>query len=342
MVNSREFRALAEAHRRALARLTQRRGAVELKALYERATAEMLRKLRASTRHLGTDAFTSHQARMIVAQLREGERILAGRMAGELKGVAREAQVEAATRIISDIEKLEPLFDGAGVRVQVEQAARFAGLRDDPKRSILREKRVEAEVEHDRLVRIGETVPRRIENVLSRYSLDTIEKMENNLALSVLENETPLAAMDRLEDFVDGEWWRAERIVRTETSFAYSSEAAATIEEAAEEVDGLMMQWHEYADDDGSPLDDRVAADSLAMAGQVVEAGQPFFCPSTALQPTMDGETQVPKSLAGEWVEAPPNRPNDRATVTAWRKDWGMPGWRWSGGRRVWLVKPGG
>ena len=123
-------------------------------------------------------------------------------------------------------------------------------------------------------------------------------------------------------------------------SFGYlfygaNSAHADGIKEIAKESPGLEQQWTEFCGPDGHPLDDRVGVDSIALAGQVAEPGGEFTMPATAPFPDARGETKVSPSLVGQSWQFPPNRPNDRATLLPWKKEWGRPGWRFKGGRRV-------
>jgi hypothetical protein len=328
------WRTLAAAQHRRLDRIAIRRGASELKRLFDAAHEESIKHLRAQMKRTGGESFSTHQARQVVVALQYGETQLAARMAQETKGIAKEARGEALHSLVANIERLEPSFKGAEVRLQIEEAARFWGHE-----SILRRKHDEAEVQRSRLLAASKPVPARIEEAFTRYSADTIADVEKQMALSVLENETPLAAMDRVADAIDGEWWRAERIVRTESAYAFNEGHREGIEEAASEVEGLCDFWSEYCEEDGEPLDDRVAADSIALHAQIVDPGSMFVCPARAPFPDARGNVVVPKSLAGEEFACPPSRPNGREVLTPWAPDWGIPAWRWSGGKRAWVGK---
>ena len=130
-------------------------------------------------------------------------------------------------------------------------------------------------------------------------------------------------------DVLDGEWWRIERIVRTETSRTYNTAVHTAIQDIAKspEFAGLHGRWTEHVDDlTGRPLDNRVARDSLSLHGQVARPGGSFVMPAGA---------NVPQQfLGGSWSH-PPNRPNDRAVLTPWMHAWGIPAWMIRAGRRV-------
>jgi hypothetical protein len=122
-------------------------------------------------------------------------------------------------------------------------------------------------------------------------------------------------------------------------AYAYNSAHADGIEESAHEIPDLMQLWQENCDDDGEPLDDRVGVDSLAMHMQVAQPGGSFFMPATSPVADAKGKTDVHSSLVGLSWDFPPNRPNDRAVLSPWMADWGVPGWEYSNGKRIWLVK---
>ena len=112
-------------------------------------------------------------------------------------------------------------------------------------------------------------------------------------------------------------------------AFAYSATQADAMLEAREVLPDLMMRWTEHCDDDANatPLDDRVAEDSIALHGQITPPGGWFTMP--------DDDPEVPQSLQGKRWQFPPNRPNDRAVLAPWREGWGVPAYQWVGGGRV-------
>jgi len=293
-------------HRDRLARLAERRGVGQLKKLYDAAQAEQFRKLRAIPGR--GDTFTAFHQKFIAAQLREGQAIVSRQLADELSTVTREAQVEGLTGLIDDVSTLETYFTGSTPVLPIEEASRFWGIVDE-RGSLLRDPR------NSSMRRYGETV---------------VGSMEDEIALSLAEGETLQETIDRLEEVTDLEWWQAERIARTECAMAYNYTQADGITELAEDVDDLYLRWTEHVSDEGFPLDDRVGVDSIAMHGQVIRPGGEFEVPPFA----PDG-TPVSRSLVGLRIEAPPNRPNDRACVSAWRPAWGGLAWLWQDGQRV-------
>jgi len=299
-------RALAE-HRARLDRLLDRRGIAPMRKLYEDAANAMTKRLRATVGRL-PGSFTAHQQRLVLAQLRQGQALIGKRLAGELGDLTLEAQRESLRGMAAQLTRLERTFTGADVVLPVEEAARFAGVVDKRRTSLLR-------MHHESM---------------ARYGARAVSDMESALARSLIMGEAPIEALDRVQEVIDGEWWQAERIVRTETAWAYNATHRDGLKDASEELPDLRMQWVELVDAAGKPTDDRVAVDSLAMHGQVADVGGQFTMPPAA----PNGE-KVSAGLVGQSWEFPPNRPNDRATVAPWRAEWGIPGWEWRGGRRA-------
>jgi hypothetical protein len=129
-------------------------------------------------------------------------------------------------------------------------------------------------------------------------------------------------------ELMDQQAWRIERLVRTETSYAYNLAQAAALKAFPTEPGSMLWgRWTERVDDlSGKPLDKRVAEDSLVLHGQVARPGGVF---------TMPADSRVSSRLAGKSWAHPPNRPNDRSVLLPWQRHWGVPGWILQGGRRI-------
>ncbi|MEE9592236.1 MAG: hypothetical protein V3W28_01495, partial [Thermoplasmata archaeon] len=132
----------------------------------------------------------------------------------------------------------------------------------------------------------------------------------------------------------DVEWWQAERIARTEALWAANATHADGMRESARTLPDMMMRWTEYVDDATyRPLDDRVDDDSIALHGQVAPVGGVFRFPLS-----MPTGAPIPRRLQrfiGKSWAHPPNRPNDRSSLSPVRPHWGVSGWQWVNGRRV-------
>lgn len=300
-------------HRNRLERVLTAQSVNTMRNLYDEATGALTNKLKKSIGGGRSGTFTAHQQRIVLAQLREGQAVISQRLAGKMGPLTQAAQEKALKGLASDVSKLHKVFTGAEITLPIEEASVFAGVVQKRQASLLRASKTS----------------------FSNYGVNVVKKVEKELALTLLKGESPGAAIDAVAEVIDGEWWQGERIVRTEMAYAYNATHRDGIEESAQEIPELMMQWEEHCNDVGAPLDDRVAVDSIAMHGQVTPAGGVFTMPATAPFPDKKGNQTVPFALVGLSWEFPPNRPNDRAVLSPWMKDWGVPGWRYVNGKRV-------
>lgn len=302
------FDQIVDEHQARLERVAEKRGVSRLKRIYDESQAEVAAKLArlVSTRKGST--FTAHQTRAVLAQLTAGQQYVARRMTGELSDAASDIRHSTLRSLSKDLNRLDKKFGGSAPVLPIEDIARFYGVVGErSKSSLLRQK-----------------------TSVDNYGVRIVSTVEKELGKSLLQGESQLETVDRVTKAIDGEWWQGERIVRTELAHAANSTVADGLKASREVMPDLMMQWRELVTDSGMPLDDRVGIDSMAMHGQLVVPGGLFRCPARA----PDGQS-VPDSLAGEGVEFPPNRPNDRAVLAPWRPGWGVFGWKWVGNRRV-------
>ncbi len=306
------YEQVSREHLRALERVAERGSAARLKKLYESALAELERSSRALFRsHDLRDTFTAHQRRVVIAQLRAGIRALSIRMGEELAAHAREAATEGASTTVRNIHQLEAHYTGTTPVLPVEEASRFVGAYGPGRRSLLRDASM-----HGGL---------RISTSMARYGAYLVTGFEQDMAQSLIRGETLDGAIDRIQTRGDLEWYAAERIARTESAHAFNQSANDSIEVAREVLPDITNRWCEHISDiTGAPFDNRVAADSVAMHGQIANRG--LF--------TMPPSERVDSKRWNLKFAFPPNRPNDRAVVAPWRPHWGIPAWRWEG-RRV-------
>ncbi len=291
--------------------MTEKHGPARLKKLYDTAQTELAEKLRRIPGGM-KGSFTAHQHRMALGQIQQGQKIIAQNMAGEVGVLSKQAQVDSLRGLASSIHELDSVYTGAEVPLPIDEAARFWGVIDKRRTSLMKAHEASMSAYGDRLV----------------------GKMEEQLALSLIQGETMPKMVARVQEVAANEWWQAERIVRTECAWASNATQVDGIEEVAREVDDMYIRWAEYVDDTFEPLDDRVGVDSIAMHGQVVRPGGLFIMPAT----TEDGQ-DVPDALIGRGWNFPPDRPNDRAVVSAWRPNWGGVAWLYDNGMRDFLSR---
>lgn len=299
------YRAIILDQQDQLQRLVKSAGVAPVRALYDRMLEDVTRRLGATP--AGT--FTHQQLSGLLAQIKLGLARVQRPLSDAVEESASKVGIHAARTLLEDTAKLEHHFSGAVISLPLLETARLRGLVDGQVSSLMR---VHA-------------------TSMARFGTQLVGRMEEELGVSLSTGESHAQAIDRVMNVGELQWYRAERIVRTEMSFAAGRSARMAADEQAEELDGdLWSRWTEHVSDEGMPLDDRVGVDSEAMHGQVAPPGQPFTQPPT----TRQGEP-VGDSLVGQEWTSPPNRPNDRAVLVPWRASWGVPGWRWDGDRRV-------
>lgn len=126
-----------------------------------------------------------------------------------------------------------------------------------------------------------------------RWKTAAIQKLQQ--VSSAAPKASPRELVELVQAAVHQVGWRVERIARTEASRAYNQARSSGL--SAVRLPGLQQQWQERIVH-GVPVDNRVAADSIAMHGQVKPVGVSFDDP-----------------LHRRKVAHPPNRPHDRAVV---------------------------
>jgi hypothetical protein len=286
------FKKVLDEHRRRLARISERGSVDRLKTLYDRAQEELAAKIRRSVP--GRQRPFTHAVRQaVLAQVEDGQAQIAARMSAELGEASREAQVEGLRSASSWIVSVEKAATGIDITLPIDEAARFWGVINGRRQSLLRAHR----------------------ESMANYGSEVVSAMEDRLALSLVQAETTDEAIDGILDVSKGtaadEWWKAERIVRTETAAAYNQSLADGVAEVAAEIDDMRLRWTEYVSDDGDPLDDRVGSDSIAMHAQVARPGEGWIMP-----PNADG---VSEGMLGRRFFAAPARPNGREVLSPWR-----------------------
>lgn len=302
---SRALQDAMRSHKRALDRILDQRSVLDLKRFYDRAQDELTRKLAASVRAGRGETMTALQMQGLLAQVRAAQATITKRLALGFEPVLKETAADGIRQASGTIRKLEKEFRGAEIRLPLEEAATFAGIQQKRLPSLIRANASSFE----------------------RYGVRITQKIQEDLALSLATGETPLEAIDRVRATAGNQWWQAERIIRTESAYSWNAAHADSIEEASVALPDLMQRWSEYIDDvTGKPYDDRVAADSMVLHGQVIDVGGVFVMPP---------DQRVSAKVWNKTYAAPPNRPNDRSTLLPWRPAWGGYAWVWRNGRRV-------
>lgn len=192
----------------------------------------------------------------------------------------------------------------------------------------------------DDVITVGKLVELRrakIEELRARGAATTMHAVHRQILVDLRKMQrvgTPTIGelISKTDKQLDGAWWKIERIVKTETSATYNLAQQDGLLEIAKNPEfrgKLYKRWTELIDDlTGAPYDNRVADDSKALHGQIALPGGVFSMPPGA---------KVPSEFQGKSWSHPPNRPHDRAVLTPWMVDWGIPGWMLRNGKRIQL-----
>lgn len=300
-----EFKQSSRDHIKRLATLTDKRAIPDLRRMYVTAQVELERKL-AKLISSKASPFTVQQHQQLLAQCRQAQIELARSLGTALGQKTIETQTVSLNAMIKDIKRLEKAAGSGVVQIPIEQAARFTGVIDRRKTSLLAMNK----------------------KSMAKYGAGIVGNMEQALAQTLVQGETGMQAIDRVMGVADMEWWKAERIVRTEQAQAYNATQSDAIVENQKVFPDMMTRWTELVEDVTlRKLDDRVGDDSVALHGQLVKPGGMFKIP-----PGSPGKIS-PGMLSGSWTN-PPNRPNDRSILQPWRPGWGW-GWELVNGAKV-------
>lgn len=307
------FRAILDGHRARLASMISQRNIAPVRKVYNAAQAD----LEARLRNLGrsTDSFTAVQLRMALAQVRQGQLMMARNLLTKLEDLTRTAQQVSLKGLTKDLTQLERHYTGVELQLPIAEASRFKSIINNRSSSLL--------AQHQASV--------------ARLTTAVVQKVEDKLTVAVLTQQDLGSVIDDVAETTGDEVWQAERIARTEILGAYNGAAADGMRDTADVLEDMRMRWVERVDDATyQPLDDRVDVDSIAMHGQVAQVGGGFGVPNT-----MPDGSPIPlrvQRFRGQTFAYPPMRPQDRASIAPWRPGWGIPGWELVGGRRNTLV----
>jgi len=229
---------------------------------------EVQRALEARLKALAPERYTTQEVRVLLTQVRAVVELLG---------------VELGKRMGNELRNIGEVAAKIGRDGLVDQVAAWADKFQGSVRRI-----APAEVAGDLL---DEGLLEYYESSKQTYGLEAIAKMRGALAKSVLEGKTVAQASEALTAAVELQDWRAERIVRTEQSFATHRR----------QIEDLKQMWGDEANAEwGKQLiavhDDRTGRDSKFVDLQIQRLDDPFW----------DGTRHY---------QHPPNRPNDRETL---------------------------
>jgi len=289
---------LARDHASAL-ELLRRVGAARTRRILERAQRDLERRLHEAIAGPGAGSYTAANVRAALAQVRQAARIVQLGIRGTLLDTADEAAGRSAENLSRYLASANRAFVGVAHPLGLDLAAIVDEASSGARATVLR-----------RLASSGtpaagaDAIPHPARaGILERYGLRTVGHFEEILQRGLIARAPWQDVVDEIASaspFLRGApaFW-AERIVRTETAGIYNRAGWEAIRSANEESGDFLKIL-------SATFDDRTAADSYAVHGQIRRPDEPF------------------ESWYGLYHH-PPNRPNDREVVVPHRMAWPIP-----------------
>ena len=329
VTNDRAVRAardLLEANRRAALRFAQDKGTRGTRAVLRGAQLDLEKRLAEAEglKGAGKESFTAVRLRATLEQVRATLRTMAPKLKDTLLSSAKETAEVAAEQTADYLVKADAAFRGVGQqRLSLDSARMVDRAVVGSRASLLRRliegvdeptqpKRKPGEVEdQEDLATRDERKPAKRavrKGIIARYGENTLEHFEGILQQGLITKKSVGEMRDDLREaspFLQGApaFW-AERIARTEIMGVHNRGAWEASREADDELGDIVKIL-------SATFDDRTAADSYAVHGQIRR-------PSEAFQ-TWFG-----------LMQHPPARPNDREIVVTHRISWPLPDYlRW-------------
>lgn len=286
------IRQVIDLHRRQLAGLIETQGVGRLREIYRRSEDELREKLERLARIGRGQTFGAHHLRLVQAQVSQGVHQLEGGIKDVLVDRGAVGLKLAPEHVAEAANKLHEGFGSPTPIVQAEQMATFQGLYRGVPPSLLD----------------------RFEKSSRLYGQPVVNKIRDELSLSIIQKESMDAAVDRVigtSGIFHGQRWRAERIVRTELSWGYGVAKQRGMEVLRDQhVPGLQKRLV-------ATFDNRTGMDSKDLDGQTVDVDKPF------IWHVRNSKGRVKRTVL---YMQPPNRPNDREVVIPWNPGWSNPG----------------
>lgn len=279
-------------HRAQLAGVIEKRGIGRMVKIYEEARAGLQAKLDQLVATNRGDTFQAHHYRLVLAQLHDALRVFGGKFREHLTQTGEFAAMLGNRHLLAEVKKLERAFTGTTPVLQTEQAGVY--------------RRIWSGVEPSLLNRYRQSV--------DLYGRPTVEAIHDQMALSLASADTVDQAVTRVAS-TNGVFakqrWRAERIVRTESSFSYGIVKQRSMEEVhARDMPQLQKRLI-------STFDSRTSRESYEQHLQTVPVNGEFVWHHLNSKGQRTG--QITRYLI------PPQVPNDRAVMIPWNPSWPTP-----------------
>lgn len=281
------------ANRKAAYDLSTKKGGDATRSLLDDAARELKQRLmQVETTGAGEGSFTAVQMRSTLAQIEATLATLTGGLTDLLLTEGKRSASKSVRNQLNYLKEADKAFRGVGVQpLALPETSMMDRAVKNTESSLLR-----------RLVSTPEDTPEKM-GILNRYGVETVGVFEQRLQQGLLQKKSWVDMRNDLiaeSPFLQAEpvYW-AERIVRTELMGAYNRAGYEAGKVVQEELGDMLKIL-------AATFDDRTAADSYAVHGQIRKPSEAF----------------------SDWFHNylnPPNRPNDRETIVWHRMRWELP-----------------
>jgi len=209
-----------------LDRVIDRDGVAGILKVYDDARDEIWLRLKAQLRGKKGDSFQAHQLRLALAQVEQG----LGQLVDKAPKLGASAGIVVNEQALGNLSKqihlLERHYDGSSTPLAVDQIGQLSKLQEELRPTLLR----------------------RFDVSFRTYGAQTVQAVEQNLAVG-LATKAPLEeTIDRVKDTIEAERWKAERIVRTELIGTANNAAHEGLVLSRQQWPDLQKMWSAFAD----------------------------------------------------------------------------------------------
>lgn len=275
-------------------------GAPALSQILIDAEKSIAEKLDLVTKSTGaTGKWTEESARATMAQVQLTQKYVDKRLEGLTHGQAKKALAKSVKGTIGLLSTLEQRFSGIAAPLQLQKAGAMHSLINQSAPSLLSRNAASVQrygaamiADFERVIRTGLVTGASNHEMI--HALISAGAAKGVTAAKLAEGEPK--HFPNPTGYMRKRYW-AERIIRTETAYAYNRGSFDAIAASRKQFPDMQKKIL-------ATFDARTAPDSVAVHGQIRNVEDLF----------MDG--------AGRQYLHPPGRPNDRETVVPWRSSW--------------------
>lgn len=199
---------------------------------------------------LDVQKFEDKKAAEFLKLLKQSEIEIAGRLAGTSESFTQVHLLRILAEVKASIQGLELRAVGfyqnatieavdLGIQHTVDEITRLGKLAGDP----VALPAVSLEAASGLSDPAQALLANHFEASVQRYGIDVLNSVRQRIQLGMVTGAPKRNVVLDVKQAIDGQKWKAEQIVRTETSHAYGAAQHRSIKEAAKKVPGMKKVW---------------------------------------------------------------------------------------------------